>query len=127
MVSTLRWAVGEWKGQRSFRPIVGIGMARLLDLESSWLGESTDSMLIDLQLPIRHLSRQRVSRICREMDSNAFSRATERLRCNSQVVQKQDRKEQEEVYGTISNDEWNKMVEETLRKDKKLLEKLAQI
>jgi len=43
------------------------------------------------------------------------------------LVQKQDRKEQEEVYGTISNEEWNKMVEETLRKDKKLLEKLAQI
>ncbi len=44
------------------------------------------------------------------------------------MVQKQDRKEQqEEVYGTISNEEWNKMVEETLRKDKKLLEKLAKI
>ncbi len=48
--------------------------------------------------------------------------------CNPQMVQKQDRKEQEEeVYGTISNEEWNKMVEETLRKDKKLLEKLAKI
>jgi hypothetical protein len=43
------------------------------------------------------------------------------------MVQKQDRKEQEEVYGTISNEEWNKMMEETLRKDKKLLEKLAKI
>ena len=44
------------------------------------------------------------------------------------MVQKQDRKEQqEEVYGTISNEEWNKMVEETLRKDNKLLEKLAKI
>jgi len=43
------------------------------------------------------------------------------------MVQKQDRKEQEEVYGTISNEEWNKIVEETLRKDKKLLEKLANI
>jgi hypothetical protein len=43
------------------------------------------------------------------------------------MVQKQDRKEQEEVYGTISNEEWNKMVKETLRKDKKLLEKLAKI
>jgi hypothetical protein len=43
------------------------------------------------------------------------------------MVQKQDRSEQEEVYGTISNEEWNKMVEETLRKDKKLLEKLAKI
>ena len=44
------------------------------------------------------------------------------------MVQKQDRKEQqEEVYGTISNEEWNKIVEETLRKDKKLLEKLAKI
>jgi hypothetical protein len=43
------------------------------------------------------------------------------------MVQKQDGKEQEEVYGTISNEEWNKMVEETLRKDKKLLEKLAKI
>ena len=43
------------------------------------------------------------------------------------MVQKRDRKEQEEVYGTISNEEWNKMVEETLRKDKKLLEKLAKI
>src|SRR2546426_8033012 len=38
------------------------------------------------------------------------------------MVQKQDRRKQEEVYGTISNEEWNKMVEETLRKDKKLLE-----
>jgi len=43
------------------------------------------------------------------------------------MVQKQDRKEQEEVYGTISNEDWNKIVEETLRKDKKLLEKLAKI
>ena len=43
------------------------------------------------------------------------------------MVQKQDRKEQEEVYGTISNEDWNKIVEETLRKDKKLLEKLANI
>ncbi len=43
------------------------------------------------------------------------------------MVQKQDRKEQEEVYGTISDEEWNKMVEQTLRKDKKLLEKLAKI
>jgi hypothetical protein len=43
------------------------------------------------------------------------------------MVQKQDRKEQEEVYGTISDEKWNKMVEETLRKDKKLLEKLAKI
>jgi hypothetical protein len=43
------------------------------------------------------------------------------------MVQKQDRKHREEVYGTISNEEWNKMVEETLRKDKKLLEKLAKI
>jgi len=43
------------------------------------------------------------------------------------MVQKQDRKEQEEVYGTISNEEWNKMVEETLRKDKRLLERLANI
>ncbi len=42
------------------------------------------------------------------------------------MVQKQDRREQqEEVYGTISDKEWNKMVEETLRKDKRLLEKLA--
>ena len=45
---------------------------------------------------------------------------------NSKPTGKQDRKEQE-VYGTISNEEWNKMVEETLRKDKKLLEKLAKI
>jgi hypothetical protein len=43
------------------------------------------------------------------------------------MVQKQDRREREEVYGTISDEEWNKMVEETLRKDKKLLEKLAKI
>ena len=44
------------------------------------------------------------------------------------MVQKQDRKEQqEEVYGTISNEDWNKIVEETLGKDKKLLEKLAKI
>jgi len=43
------------------------------------------------------------------------------------MVQKQDRREQEEVYGTISNEEWNKMVEETLRNDKNLLEKLAKI
>jgi len=43
------------------------------------------------------------------------------------MVQKRDRKEQEEVYGTISNEEWNKMVEETLRKDKRLLERLANI
>ena len=43
------------------------------------------------------------------------------------MVQKQDRREQEEVHGTISNEEWNKMVEETLRKDKKLLERLAKI
>jgi len=43
-------------------------------------------------------------------------------------VQKQAGKEQqEEVYATISDEEWNKMVEETLRKDKKLLEKLAKI
>jgi hypothetical protein len=41
------------------------------------------------------------------------------------MVQKQDRREQEEAYGTISDEEWTKMVEETLRKDKKLLEKLA--
>jgi hypothetical protein len=46
---------------------------------------------------------------------------------SSKPTRKQDRKEQEEVYGTISNEEWNKMVEETLRKDKKLLEKLAKI
>jgi hypothetical protein len=43
------------------------------------------------------------------------------------MVQKQDRREREEVYGTISDEEWNKIVEETLRKDKKLLEKLAKI
>ncbi len=43
------------------------------------------------------------------------------------MVQKQDGKEQEEVYGTISDEEWNKMVEDTLRKDKKLLEKLAKV
>jgi len=43
------------------------------------------------------------------------------------MVQKEDRREQEEVYGTISDEEWNKMVEETLRKDKKLLERLAKI
>jgi hypothetical protein len=43
------------------------------------------------------------------------------------MVQNQDRREHEEVYGTISDEEWNKMVEETLRKDKKLLEKLAKI
>ena len=61
------------------------------------------------------------------MDSKEFSRATEGIRCNPQMVQKQDRREQEEVYGTISNEEWNKMVEETLRKDKKLLKKLAKI
>ena len=42
--------------------------------------------------------------------------------CNHNMVQKK-----EEEYGTISNEEWNKMVEETLRKDKKLLEKLAKI
>ncbi len=47
--------------------------------------------------------------------------------CNPQMVQKEDDREQEEVHGTISNEEWNKMVEETLRKDKKLLEKLAKI
>jgi len=60
------------------------------------------------------------------MDSNKFSQAAERITCNPQMVQKQDR-EQEEVYGTISDEEWNKMVEETLRRDKKLLEKLAKI
>ena len=60
-------------------------------------------------------------------DSKEFSRATEGIRRNPRMVQKQDRREQEEVYGTISNEEWNKMVEETLRKDKKLLEKLAKI
>jgi len=43
------------------------------------------------------------------------------------MVQKQGRREQEEVYGTISDEEWSKMVEETLRKDKKLLEELAKI
>ncbi len=43
------------------------------------------------------------------------------------MVQKEDRIEQVEVYGTVSDEEWNKMVEETLRKDKKLLEKLAKI
>ena len=43
------------------------------------------------------------------------------------MVQKQGRREQEEIYGTISNEEWKEMVEETLRKDKKLLEKLAKI
>jgi hypothetical protein len=43
------------------------------------------------------------------------------------MVQKQDKKTEGEEYGTISNEEWNKMVEETLRKDKKLLEKLAKI
>lgn len=32
-----------------------------------------------------------------------------------------------EVYGTISGEKWNKMVKENLRKDKKLLEKLAKI
>ncbi len=61
------------------------------------------------------------------MDSNEFSQASERLRCNPQMLQKEDRREQEEVYGTVSDEEWNKMVEETLRKDKKLLEKLAKI
>ncbi len=64
---------------------------------------------------------------CHEMDSNEFSRATERIRCNPQMVQKQGGKEREEVYGTISDEEWNKMVEDTLRKDKKLLEKLAKV
>ena len=43
------------------------------------------------------------------------------------MVQKEDRRELEEVSGTISDEEWNKMVEGTLRKDKKLLEKLAKI
>jgi hypothetical protein len=61
------------------------------------------------------------------MDSNEFSQATERVRCNPLMVQKEDSREQEEVYGTISDEEWNKMVEETLRRDKKLLEKLAKI
>ena len=56
-----------------------------------------------------------------------LAETTERIRCNPRMVQKQDRREQEEVYGTISNEEWNKIVEETLRKDKKLLEKLAKI
>ncbi len=46
---------------------------------------------------------------------------------SSKPTGKQDRKEQKEVYGTISDEEWNKMVEETLRKDRKLLEKLAKI
>jgi hypothetical protein len=46
---------------------------------------------------------------------------------SSKPTRKQDRIEQEEVYGTISDEEWNKMVEETLRRDKKLLEKLAKI
>ncbi len=46
---------------------------------------------------------------------------------STRKLKKQDRKGQEEVYGTISNEEWTKMVEETLRKDKKLLEKLAKI
>jgi hypothetical protein len=43
------------------------------------------------------------------------------------MVQKEDSREQEEVHGTISDEEWNKMVEEALRRDKKLLEKLAKI
>jgi len=47
------------------------------------------------------------------------------------MVQKEVSREQEEVYGTIygtiSDEEWNKMVEEALRRDKKLLEKLAKI
>jgi len=43
------------------------------------------------------------------------------------MVQKQDRKENTEEYGTVSNEEFRKMMEETLRKDKKLLEKLAKI
>lgn len=59
--------------------------------------------------------------------ARGFSRATERIRRKPQMVQKEDGRKQEEVYGTISDEEWNKMVEETLRKDKKLLEKLAKI
>jgi hypothetical protein len=43
------------------------------------------------------------------------------------MVQREDSREQEEVYGTISDEEWNKMVEEALRKDRKLLERLAMI
>jgi hypothetical protein len=43
------------------------------------------------------------------------------------MVRKEDGRRQEEFHGTISDEEWNKMVEETLRKDKKLLEKLAKI
>jgi hypothetical protein len=43
------------------------------------------------------------------------------------MVQKQDRKEKVEEYGTISDEEFHEMMEETLRKDKKLLEKLAKI
>jgi hypothetical protein len=43
------------------------------------------------------------------------------------MVLKEDSRVQEEVYGTISDEEWNKMVEEALRRDKKLLEKLAKI
>ncbi len=70
---------------------------------------------------------KRVSRTSREMDSNEFSQATERVRCNRQMVLKEDSRDQEEVYGTISDEEWNKMVEEALRRDKKLLEKLAKI
>ena len=59
--------------------------------------------------------------------SDEFSKATERVRCNPLMVQKEVSREQEEVYGTISDEEWNKMVEEALRRDKKLLEKLAKI
>lgn len=33
----------------------------------------------------------------------------------------------EEEHGTISNEEWKKLMEETLRKDRNLLEKLAKI
>lgn len=43
------------------------------------------------------------------------------------MVQKQDKKQEQEEYGTISYEEWNKMVEETLRKDRKLLERLSKI
>lgn len=43
------------------------------------------------------------------------------------MVQKENKKKEEELHGTISIEEFHKIIEENLRKDKKLLEKLAKI
>ncbi len=47
--------------------------------------------------------------------------------CNHNMAQKKDKKKEEEIQGTISDEEFHKIIEENLRKDKKLLEKLAKI